>query len=295
MSLLIRALLTALGLGAVASMATALDSLDLQIDCPACADWNRPVAPFRLAPNTWYVGTEGLAALLIDSGSGLILLDGGLPQTAPRIATSIRQLGFDPGQLRWIGNSHAHFDHAGGLAALVELSGAKVFASARGAEVLARGELPADDPQAAPGNTQRYPAVLPSEVWADGETRQLGAIKLTAHYTPGHAPGGTSWSWPACDADGACVSVVYADSLTAVSADGFRFSDHPDRVAALRASIATVAALDCDVVVSTHPEFVQLFERQRSGRLVEGDGCQRYAAAAQARLETRLAQETESR
>ena len=85
--------------------------------CSNCAEWNAPREPFLLAANTWYVGPGGLAAVLIDTGSGLLLIDAGLPQSAAQIATHIRQLGFDLAELRWILNSHAHYDHAGGLAA----------------------------------------------------------------------------------------------------------------------------------------------------------------------------------
>ena len=103
------------------------------------ARWNAPVAPFRIADNLYYVGTADLASYLIVDPAGMILLDGGLPQSAPLILDSIRQLGFDPKRVRYLINSQAHYDHAGGLAALKAATGATLLASPPDAELLARG------------------------------------------------------------------------------------------------------------------------------------------------------------
>lgn len=262
-----------------------------RIDCAACADWNAPAAPFRLAPNTWYVGSRGLAAVLIDSGDGLILLDGGLPQSSGPIATRIRQLGFDVGQLRWILVSHAHWDHAGGIAALQRWSGAEVIASPGNAAALRLGMSTADDPQHEGEASTRFPPVDKVREVADGERLTRGAFTLTAHLIPGHAPGSTAWTWPACDARGDCVEVAYVDSLTAVSLDGYRFSDHPDLIHQFQRSLQRVAQLPCVVLVTPHPDAAQLFERRAAGTLVQTGACAAYAEAAARRLEARLARE----
>ena len=262
-----------------------------RIDCGACADWNAPTAPFLLAPRTWYVGSRGLAAVLIDSGEGLILLDGGLPQSAGPIATRIRQLGFDLRQLRWILVSHAHWDHAGGIAALQRWSGAEVIASPGNAAALRLGMTTADDPQHEGEASTRFPPVEDVREIADGERLTLGAFTLTAHLIPGHAPGSTAWTWPACDARGDCVDVAYVDSLTAVSTDAYRFSDHPDRIQQFQRSIARVAQLPCDLLVTPHPDAAQLFERRAADTLAQAGVCQAYAGAAARRLDERLARE----
>ncbi len=259
--------------------------------CDACAGWNAPVEPFLLAPDTWYVGSAGLSAVLIDSGDGLVLLDGGLPQSAAPIATRIRRLGFDLADIKLIVNSHAHFDHAGGIAALARWSGARVVGSTRGVEALRSGQVPADDPQAGYAPQNGFPPVPQATAVGDGETLQIGRLRLTAHYTPGHAPGSTSWHWPACDARGDCIDLVYADSLSAVSSPDFRFIDHPQQLDALRASIAKVERLRCDLVISTHPEAVDLFGRRQRGELVAADGCRRYAQGALRGVEARLQRE----
>src|SRR5690606_3712231 len=115
--------------------------------CESCAGWNEPQAPFKVFGNTYYVGTRGLSSLLITSPEGHILIDGGLPNSAPLILQNVSSLGFDVADVELILNSHAHFDHAGGIAALQRASGALVVASAPSAPVLASGEVGHDDPQ----------------------------------------------------------------------------------------------------------------------------------------------------
>jgi metallo-beta-lactamase class B len=82
------------------------------------ARWNAPSAPFRIAGNLYYVGTADLASYLMVDPAGMILLDGGLEASAPLILDNIRTLGFEPKRVRYLINSQAHSDHAGGLAAL---------------------------------------------------------------------------------------------------------------------------------------------------------------------------------
>ncbi len=93
-------------------------------------EWNRPAEPFRLLDNVYYVGTDGLSAFLVTGPQGHVLIDGGLPESAPRIAANIRRLGFAPSDVRYLLINHAHFDHSGGLAELKRLTGAKLVASA---------------------------------------------------------------------------------------------------------------------------------------------------------------------
>lgn len=267
------------------------------IACSNCARWNTPQPPFRLFGNTYYVGTRGLSSVLIDTGAGLIVLDGALPQSAPLIADNIRALGFKLDDVRWVLNSHAHFDHAGGIAALARMTGAQVAASTRGAEALRSGTVPVDDPQAGYAPANGFPAIDNVTVIVDGGTLSLGNTRVRAHYTPGHTPGSTTWTWQSCDAE-RCVTMVYADSLNAVAAPGFRFSDTPARVAQFRASIARVATLRCDIMVPVHPEFGDLFAHYERGgntwRVVDAHSCKRYAKAARKRLQQQITNESVS-
>src|SRR5262245_41278824 len=105
------------------------DSARRARECPSCAEWNVPQKSFRIFGNTYYVGTHGLSSILITSPRGHVLIDGGLPESAPLILANIRSLGFRAEDVKLILNSHAHYDHAGGLEALREATGASVAAS----------------------------------------------------------------------------------------------------------------------------------------------------------------------
>ncbi len=193
--------------------------------------------PFKIYGNTYYVGTHGLGSVLITSPAGHVLIDGGLPESVPQIVAHIRSLGFRVEDVKLIVNSHVHFDHAGGIAELQKLSGARVAASTWTAAVMRTGVVPRDDPQ--------FGVIIPIARVAsvgtvkDGETLKAGGVTVTAHRTPGHTPGGTSWTWRSCEAN-RCLNLVYADSLTPVSADAFLFSrskEYPHAVAGLRAKL----------------------------------------------------------
>lgn len=257
--------------------------------------WDESQAPFRIYGNTWYVGPHGLSSILVDTGHGLALFDGDLPESAPQIEAHIRALGFRVHDVKWILNSHAHVDHAGGIAALQSASGAQVLASAAGAHELELGGADPRDPlyRSAP----YYTPVSHVRVVRDGETLHLGNVAITAHYTPGHTPGSTSWTWISCERK-RCLHVVYADSLTAVSAPTFRFSHRPRYLAGFRRSIATVAALPCDILLTPHPDASGLWERvqgrksaDRVSPLIDQNACRRYAAAATKGLNAKLAEE----
>ncbi|OOG60013.1 subclass B3 metallo-beta-lactamase [Rhodanobacter sp. C03] len=260
--------------------------------------WHQPHKPFRVYGNTYYVGTEGLSAILITSSQGSILIDGTLQCNAPLIEANIRALGLRVEDVRVILNSHAHSDHAGAIAELARASGAQVRASAAGARALMAGGNDPEDPLF--GEALLYPPVAHVGVVADGGTVRVGDITLTAHYTPGHTPGSTSWTWRSCE-QGRCLSMVYADSLAAISANGFRFSDdatHTHRAEDFRRSIATVAALPCNILMAPHPDAIDFMDKvaaRNRGRqpdpLIDPHACQAYAAAAGLKLEARLVKE----
>lgn len=265
------------------------------IECRNCAAWNEAQAPLRLHGDSWYVGTKGLSSVLVATADGLVLIDGGLPQSAPLIAANIEALGHKLTDVRYLLNSHPHWDHAGGLAALQRLTGAPVLSTAAGAEAMRRGNSPVGDAQAGFGEkANAYPAIARVDVIEDGAVIELGGVQFTMHATPGHAPAGTTWSWRSC-ADGDCRDLVYADSLGAVSSREYRFTDHPEQVAQLRAAIAKVAALPCELVVSAHPS-AALFEKLErrdadpSARF-DPQACRDYAAGGTSGLDKRLAEE----
>ena len=226
---------------------------DPPIACSMCDTWNAPRAPFQVFANTYYVGTAGLSSLLIVTGDGLVLIDVALPQSAPLVDASIRALGFRTADIKYILSSHAHFDHVGGIRSMQRFTGATVLASASTAQALALGHPVPEDPQFGTGPLDGFPAVTEGvRVMQDGETLEIGGTTITAHYTPGHTPGATTWTWQSCAGD-RCLNMVYVDSLTAVSNDGYRYTDVPGAVDTFRATLRKVAALPCDVVIATHP------------------------------------------
>ncbi|MBT8103337.1 MAG: subclass B3 metallo-beta-lactamase [Gammaproteobacteria bacterium] len=264
---------------------------DDAIECDQCEGWNQTQNPFRVHGNTWYVGTRGLSSILIETDDGLILIDGALPQSAALIDANIRALGFETRNVKAILVSHVHFDHVGGVAALQRLSGANVFTSVAGSGPLAVGALADDDPQFVAGSDQGgFPPVREVVAVGDGDVVSVGSVDVRAIYTPGHTPGGTTWTWQSC-ALNTCYDIVYADSMSAVSAEGFKFTDSGvgDK---LLASAGIIADLDCDILLSPHPFFFgmhdKLERRDQGNPFVNNLGCLLYADASISWLERRL-------
>ncbi|QJD93908.1 subclass B3 metallo-beta-lactamase [Duganella dendranthematis] len=264
------------------------------------ADWYAPQEPFPLYGNTYYVGTGGISAVLITSPAGHILVDVGGPEATEPVVAHIRKLGFRVEDIRYILNSHAHQDHAGAIADVQKLSGATVLASPASVKVLESGQPDPADAQF-PNLTPMSP-VAHTRAVRDGEIVHLGPLAVTAHFTPGHTQGGVSWTWQA-EEGGRTVNVVFADSLYALAAEGRYFSRnplYPHAQADVERSIATVAALPCDVLISAHPELGGLWERKAKQAalgdvaFIDAEACRNYAAKARATLAQTLAAEAGS-
>lgn len=272
-------------------------AVSASIDCESCQGWNQDQAPFQIFGNTYYVGVRGLSSVLITSPDGHILIDGALPQSAPLIARHVEQLGFKMRDVKVILNSHVHYDHAGGIAELQKLSGAKVIASDIAAQVLRTGKVDRSDPQF--GHLKPYPGAKNVEALGTRESVEVGHLKLRVIHTPGHTPGGTSWTWTSCESE-RCLNVVYGDSLNAISDDSFKYSGdkrYPNAGSDMAASIAAISATPCDILIAAHPDFtglLTLIDEHGNGdraQLVDSSACKRYAAAGKERFEKRLENE----
>jgi len=258
--------------------------------CEGSDDWTKPAPPVRIHGNTYLVGTCGISSILITDPAGDVLIDGGPEAAADIIADNVRRLGFRVTDIEYLLNSHEHFDHAGGLAKLQRLTGAQLVASPGQAEVLNSGVPSKDDPQA--GVLKPFPPAHVDRVITNGQMIRIGNITVTATATPGHTAGALTWHWGSCDA-GVCRQIVYADSLTSVSNDKYRFSDHPLWVSAFRQSIAAVAKLDCDILLTPHPGASNMPDRLALGRpLLDTNACRDYGANLTKQLDDRLAKET---
>lgn len=301
----------ALAIAAAGVLGQAALQPDAPIKCSSCDEWNVPVEGFKVFGNTYYVGTAGLSALLLTSDQGHILLDGGLTQSAPLIAANIRKLGFKIEDVKLILNSHAHYDHAAGIAALQRASRATVVSSSSGAQAFAVGNAVPDDPQAGFGTADNaFPPVKNVRVVKDQEVVRVGPLAVQMHNTAGHTPGSTTWTWQSCEppspkpqasSPAKCLNMVYADSLSSVAAPGFRYTGDaktPSRVERFRRSITTVGELPCDVMITTHPMFADLAGKlkRRAAKpavdpFIDPQACRAYAANAMKALDARVAEE----
>ena len=257
--------------------------------CEPWDEWDKPAPPFRIYGNTYYVGTCGIAAILVAGPQGHILIDSGTEAGAEVVLANIGKLGFRPNEIATILHSHEHFDHVGGFAKLKAATGAHIAASAAAAAVLRSGEVGPDDPQA--GTLDAMAPVAVDVIVADGDVVRTETATLIATATPGHTAGALSWQWQDCDGRIGCKTIVYADSLSPVSSDAYRFSDHPAYLAAYRQSVARVRALQCDILLTPHPSASKMIERGAAGSLVGGMSCAAYADALERRLDERLAKE----
>ena len=257
--------------------------------CGDSMDWDKPAPPVRIHANTYLVGTCGISSILITGEDGHVLIDGGSEKGAELIADNIRALGFQLTDIKYLLHSHEHVDHVAGIARLQQLTGVQLVASAPAAAVFQTGAAAADDPQA--GMFPPFPAARVDRIIKDGEEIRFGNLMLTAIATPGHTSGALSWRWESCDG-GVCRTMVYADSLSPISRDEYRFSDHPDYLAAYRASIVKIAEGRCEILLTPHPSVSAMRERMTGEKpLFDTDGCRNYAASLSKRLDERLAKE----
>jgi metallo-beta-lactamase class B len=216
---------------------------------PANADWNRPVLPFRIADNLYYVGVKGVASYLIVTPDGDMLLDAGFRETVPLVEASIRKLGFHVEDVHILLLSHAHFDHAGGLAAMKAATHARLLASPGDAPLLERGGR--DD--FAFGDRGRFPPVKPDGLLQNGVPVRLDGVEMTPHFTPGHTKGCTTWTTTVRDR-GQERHVVFACSLSTPGYQVVNNPKYPGMLQDYKTSIATMRGLPCDIFLAAHPE-----------------------------------------
>jgi metallo-beta-lactamase class B len=255
-------------------------------------DWSAPAPPLHVFGNVYDVGTCGITVLLLTSKNGHVLLDAATAEAAPSIAANIERLGFRLRDVKLIGGSHEHLDHVGGVAELQRLTGATVMALPAAFNTFETGVVDRRDPQS--GLHKPFPGAKVGRILRDGLTVGTSGLRLTAHATPGHAPGSTTWTWRSCEA-GRCINVVYADSLTAVSSDAYRFRDHPRYLADFRASIRKIAALPCDLLITPHPSASKFIERMSGEIPLVGPGlCRAYARRGRIGLDERIDKESAS-
>lgn len=227
-------------------------------------EWNKPVPPFRIAGNLYYVGAIEITSYLITTPQGHFLVDGGFVETAPQIKRNIAQLGFKLSDVKYLLNSHAHYDHAGGLAELKKSTGAKFVASEGDANLLRKG----GHGDFRFGDTLLFPPIEPDKIIRDGESLQLADQVMTAHLTPGHTRGTTTWITKIQDG-GRTYNVVFVGSQSSLDYKFVVQESYPGIAADFVKSFAVLKNLPCDIFLASHGSFFHLVDKHE--RLVRGD------------------------
>jgi metallo-beta-lactamase class B len=234
----------------------------------AWRSWNEPVEPFRIFGPLYYVGASDIAAYAIATTEGLIVLDGGFAETAPQIEKNLGALGFRIADVRFLLNSHAHFDHAGGLAELAAKSGALVVASERDAAQLEAGGRE----DFAWGDDFLFPPVKVGRRVRDGETVSLGGVTLTAQLTSGHTKGCTSWT-VSFEQAGVRRDAVFVCSVSVPDAAAYRLADnprYPEIASDYAASFERLRKLPCDLFLAAHGSFFGLEGKRKRRAMGQG-------------------------
>jgi metallo-beta-lactamase class B len=218
--------------------------------------WNQPVAPFKIIDNIYYVGASDITSYLITTPKGHILIDSGFPETVAQVTANIAKLGFQLADVKIILNSHAHYDHAGGIAELKRLTKAKVFVSDGDAPLFRSGGL------GDPNYDDKYPfeAIIPDGTFRDGKQIKLGGVSLRANITAGHTPGCTTWTTTAKEQ-----KVKYNVAfICSTSAPGYRLIDnpkYPNIVADYQATFARLKKMPVDIFLASHGNAFDLLEK----------------------------------
>jgi metallo-beta-lactamase class B len=255
--------------------------------------WNQPFKPLRIIGDVYYVGASGVSSWLITSPEGHVLIDTGFEQTVPLIRENIRQLGLRMEDIKVILASHAHVDHTGGHALAKQLTGARIVMSEADAALLASGGKAdfLDEPML-------YRPARADQIVGDGEQIKRGPIVLTAHLTPGHTKGCTTWTTVA-EEKGKRYHVVFFGSTTVLS-KLVNNARYPEIAGDYAATFRKLKTLPCDVFLAPHASFFGLEEKARLGRdgtnpFVDAKAFGQYVSRAEQNFLNQLKQEEQSR
>jgi len=230
------------------------------------SNWVKPIKPYRVVGNIYYVGSEGLSAWLITSSEGHIVLDGGPSAEGGKlIERNIAALGFKLADVKVLINTHAHYDHAGGLAQLkADIPTAKLWIS--------RGDEPAIEQGHHIGDNENGPTpmqpVKVDKAFGDNQKLKVGETVLVAHLTPGHTIGCTTWTTAVVE-KGRPLNVTFPCSLSVAGNVLVGNKAHRTIVADYRESFAKMRALPTDVVLPSHEEQGGLLAKRQ--KMLRGD------------------------
>jgi metallo-beta-lactamase class B len=286
--------LTATALCALALVVTGVQAQTVKDFLAAVTQkWTAPFEPFQLIDNIYYVGTDGIAAYIIKTSQGLILLDTALPESTGMIKANIAKLGFRLADIKIILNSHAHFDHTGGLAEIKKDTGAQLVAGERDKPLLEGGYYPGDEKNA----DLAFPPVKVDRAVKEGDKVTLGHTTLIAHSMPGHSPGCTSWEMTVKDA-GQDRDVLFFCSGTVALNRLVGHPTHPGIVDDYRSTFAKAKAMKVDVLLGPHPEVYGMQAKRAQMKdgapnpFVKPGELQTYVAGLEQDFDKQLAKQT---
>ena len=283
-----RAKLKILGAVAVTAAAFACPALGQSADTG-----HEPFPPFKIGEGLYYVGASDYASYLIVTKAGLIVIDGGDAPTGHMVVQNIRTLGFDPRTVKVLLNTHEHFDHAAGLAEIKRAAapGVKFYASAKDGAIVAKGGR--GDPFLK-GDRFYYHPVKPDVILRDGDQVRLGGWTLTAHVTPGHTPGCTTWTFPVTVAGKVRPALDHCSSSVLPGYKLGKTETYPGQTADYEKSFATWKALPCEVFIASHGQFFDMKAKKaaldagKTDAFVDPEGCKAFYAKAEAAFRTEL-------
>ena len=271
-----------------------------RLTAPACLqadkspDWTAPLAPFRIADNLYYVGSRDLAAYLIVTPAGDILINSNLESSPALIRRSVEQLGFHFSDIRILLISHAHFDHAAGSAEIKRMTGARYMVMDSDVPVVESGG--AKDFFYPHGS---YPPARVDRVLHDGDEVRLGRSVLVAHKTPGHTRGCTTWTMRTTQ-QGKPANVVIVGSWNVNP--GFRLvnksgkpASYPGIAEDYRKTFTVLKSLPCDIFLGAHGQYFDMLDKLQRANAgagesvwIDPEGYHKAVAAKEREFEAKL-------
>lgn len=263
------------------------------------SSWTNPFPPFQIAGNLYYVGSEDLAAYLVVTPKGNILINSSLESSPPQVRKAIESLGFKYSDTKILLISHAHYDHCAGSARIKRETGARYEVMAQDVPVIESGGR--NDFHYASDKSMWFPPVKVDRILHDGDTVSLGGTTLTAHLTAGHTKGTTTWTLDETE-DGRTLHVVIVGSPNVNP--GYKLVNnkaYPQIAADYRHQFEVLKALPCDIFLGAHGGYFDL--KEKYDRLQHGDktafidpaGYKAYVADREQAFEDELKKQSSSK
>jgi metallo-beta-lactamase class B len=260
--------------------------------------WTEAFPPHRVIGNVYYVGSKGLAAYLITTPQGNILINSNLESSVPMLRENVEKLGFDFSDTKILLISHAHWDHCAGSAGVKAATGAQYMVMDADVHDIETGGKENFHYGNSAGTF--YKPAKVDRILHDGDEVRLGGVTLVAHLTAGHTKGCTTWTLKANDG-GKTYSVVIVGSPNVN--EGYRLvnnSLYPPIATDYEHTFAVLKSLPCDVFLGAHGDYYKLsakYPRLKAGGanpFIDPDGYRRYVADREAAFRAELKKQSQA-